>query len=475
MLLVGLLFGPLFGPVFSCAKGTPPSRLDPPERAPAATQAMLASTEDATLQRLLLATLAQPTAWDRLARLCDDVGHRLSGSAGYEAAVLWALGELSKDGHKAWREPVSVPVWVRGEESLEMLAPRRASMDLLGLGGTVGTPGVEAEVVVVSALDELGPSAKGKIVLLNVPMAEGVPSAPNYGAAVRTRTRGPSLAAAQGAVGVLVRSITTRSLYTPHTGALGYDEAQPKIPAAAITHEDADQIARLVARGIPVRMRMALGAQTLPDAPSFNVLAEIRGATHPDEIVLIGAHLDSWDVGQGAHDDGAGVVHVIEAMRQIAALGEPPQRTIRAVLFANEENGLAGGKAYFAAHGTEHHVVAMESDLGGGRPQSWGATANPDAMRWLRENLAPLGLSVMEGGGGADISPLEGAGVPVIGLRPDDSHYFDIHHTRADTVDKVDPAALQEGVAAVAGLAWLLANAPPAPAAADATENMPVL
>ncbi len=454
MFMAGLL-------LLSCAhRATPELAQGPAPTAPGLSE----TVEDATLQALLQATRQGDVAWQRLARLCDDVGHRLSGSPGYEAAVVWALAELEKDGHKAWLEAVNVPVWVRGAESLSMLSPRPRSLALLGLGGSVGTPGVEAEVVVVSALDQLGPQVSGKIVLLNVPMADGVPTAPRYGAAVQARSRGPSLAAAHGAVGVLVRSITTRSLYTPHTGALRYDPAHPKVPAAAITLEDADQIARLVARGVPVRMRLTMGAEQRPDAPSSNVLGEIRGSSAPDEIVLIGAHLDSWDVGQGAHDDGAGVVHVLEAMRQIRALGVAPKRTVRAVLFANEENGLAGGRAYFAEHGHERHVAAMESDLGGGRPLGWGASASPEAMIWLRETLAPLGLPVTDGGGGADISPLAEVGVPVIGLRPDDSRYFDIHHTEADTLDKVDPTALQEGAAAVAGLAWLLANAPDAPA-----------
>lgn len=457
LLLVALL-------LLACAKDAPPA---PP--AAAAQVGLGAGVEDPTLQALLRAAGSGGSAWERLARLCDDVGHRLSGSEGYERAVAWALAELQADGLHAWTEPVRVPVWVRGEESLTMLAPRARELALLGLGGSVGTPGVEAELAVVERLEDIGPELVGKIALLNVRMEDGLPTAPRYGTAVQARSRGPSLAAAQGAVAVLVRSVSTRSLYTPHTGGLRYDPAFPAIPAAAITHEDADQLARMVARGVPVRLRLALGAQTLPERDSAQVLAEIRGAELPDEIVLIGAHLDSWDVGQGAHDDGAGVVHVIEAMRQIRALGVPPRRTIRAVLFANEENGLAGGHAYFAAHGSERHVAAMESDLGGGRPLGFGASGSPEALAWLARTLAPLGLPVTEGGGGADISPLGAAGVLVIGLRPDDRHYFDVHHTEADTVDKVDPAALQEGVAAVAGLAWLLASAPDAPPPSAAT------
>lgn len=344
-----------------------------------------------------------------------------------------------------------------------MVTPRPRPMGVLGLGGTVGVDRLEAPVTVVHSFDELGPSVTGRIVLYNVPMAQGVPSIRHYGAAVAYRGQGASRAAAFGAVGVMVRSVTQRSLYTPHTGAMRYADDQPRIPAVAVTPEDADQIDRLTARGVEVRVRMSLGGRWLADAEGANVVAEIRGAERPEEVVLIGAHLDSWDVGCGAHDDGAGVVEVMEAMRAIAALGVPPRRTIRAVLFDNEEHGLSGGKAYAAAHGSERHVVAMESDLGGGAPLAW-ASSGTDAQRaWLAGAVSPLGLPMEGDGGGADISPLEDHGVLMVGLRPDDSHYFDVHHTHADTVDKVDPEALRAGVSAVAGFAWLTANAPEAP------------
>jgi len=445
--LLGCVHAP---PVASAAAPVEPAS---PPATPAA-----APAQDATLQALLQDTRSG-NAWERLSRLCDDVGNRLSGSPGYASAVVWAKTELDQAGVHAWTEPVKVPVWVRGEESLTMLTPRPRQLALLGLGGTVGTPGVEGEVAVVHDLSEIGPALKDRIALLDVPMTDGVPTVSHYGTAVVARTKGPSLAAAQGAKAVLVRSVTTRSLYTPHTGALHYEDDAPRVPAAAITGEDADQIARLVERGVPVRLRLALGAQTLPDVDSASVLAEIRGAEKPDEIVLIGAHLDSWDVGQGAHDDGAGVVEVIDAMAHLQKLGVQPRRTIRAVLYANEENGGAGGRAYAQAHAGEKHVAAMETDLGGGRPLSWGATGSPEALAWLARTIAPLGMPLDGEGGGADITPLGPSGALLIGLRPDDSHYFDIHHTNADTPDKVDPAALQEGTAAVAGLAWLLANA----------------
>lgn len=399
-------------------------------------------------------------AWQRLAVLCDSFGPRPTGSAALEQAVAWTAAGMQADGLIATTEPVPVKTWVRGEERLTVLAPYPRELALLGLGGTVGTPGLEAEVVVVGSFDELGPHVKGKIVAYNFPMPDLDPAIDGYGTAVAYRGRGAVAAAEHGAVGVLVRSVTTRSLYTPHTGAMGYRGAKEKIPAAAITTEDAAWMARLQARGTPIRVRLELGAATGPDAVSHNVLGELRGGDLSKEIVLIGAHLDSWDVGQGAHDDGAGVIEVMEAMRHMRALGVTPRRTIRAVLFTNEEHGLAGGAAYDQAHGKEPHAVAMETDLGGGRPEGWVAKGSPAQLAWLSGVLAPTGLKIVDEGGGADIGPLGERGILLAGLLPDDSHYFDVHHTHADTVDKVDPEALREGVAAVAGFAWLAANAP---------------
>lgn len=413
------------------------------------------------LQRIVQISRSDLGAWGRLADLCDLVGHRLAGSAALDRAVEMTAGWLREDQQEnVTTEPVLVPVWRRGVESLSVIAPEPRDLALLGLGGTVGTPGLEAEVVVLRTFAELSPAVKGKIVVFNSPMRTDLPAIAQYGDAVAFRGQGASRAAAFGAVAVLVRSVTTRSLYTPHTGSLRYDPAQPQIPAAAITPEDADWMERMGRRGQAPRVRLALGATTAPDVQSHNVLGELRGGKQANEIVVIGAHLDSWDVGQGAHDDGAGVVEVVEALRVLRSLGVTPRRTIRVVLFTNEENGLRGGGAYAVAHGDEPHKALLESDLGGGWPLSWSAGGSPAQLEWLRRAAAPIGLPVEAGGGGADISPFEAKGALVIGLRPDDSHYFDVHHTWADTVDKVDPVALAEGTAAVAALAWQLANAP---------------
>jgi len=409
----------------------------------------------------MAAARADELAMPRLAELADGVGARLSGSPALARAVSWSARVLRADGHANVRvEPVLVPHWERGEERLDLLAPVARPLAMLGLGGSVGTPPIEAPVTVVHSFDELTPAVAGTIVLFCVPPAPGDSAGSHYGKTARYRAAGPSRAAALGAVAVLVRSITVRSLYTPHTGSLTYDEASPRIPAAAITIEDADWIDRLAARGVPVRVRLEMGARTLPDAETHNVIAEIVGSENPEEIVVVGGHLDSWDVGQGAQDDGAGIVHTIETLRLIRALGLKPRRTVRAVLFANEENGLRGATAYAAAHAAECHVAALESDLGSGRPLTWSATGSPYDLAWLRRLAAHVGLPVEGSGSGADISPLERAGVLCVGLRPDLEAYFGVHHTHADTLDKVDPALLREGTAVVAGLVWLLANEP---------------
>lgn len=429
--------------------------------AAALTAVFAAADEVATVAALQAAARSDPSAFRLLTALADDIGPRLSGSKELARAVAWADEALRGIGlGRVWREEVMVPHWERGAEHLFMLAPEKRELPMLGLGGSVGTAGVEARVTVIGSFEELSPAVAGTIVLYNVPMGRGLPALQHYGTAARYRSQGAARAAAFGAVAALVRSVATTSLATPHTGGMHYADGVAKIPTAAVTVEDAEWIARLVARGVEVRVRLEMGARTLPDAVSHNVIGEIRGGELPDEIVLIGGHLDSWDVGRGAHDDGAGVAQVITAMKLFHGLPEPPRRTIRAVLFTNEENGLRGGKDYAARHGRERHVAAIETDLGAGRPLSWSAKGTPEALAWLRRLAAPLGLPVEEGGSGADVSPLEALGVLCIGLRPEDDLYFAVHHTAADTLDKVDPAALAEGTAAVAGLAWLAANQP---------------
>jgi hypothetical protein len=411
---------------------------------------------DPDVTALIEAGIRSERAYTRLAQLCDDAGHRLAGSKGLERAVDITAAWMRADGMEVRTEPVLVRTWVRGPASLQILAPRVRALPLLALGGSVGG-NLEAPVVVIRNFDELGPQVAGKIVLYNHPMLQERKAIEGYGPAVAYRGRGAIAAAKHGAVAVLVRSVTARSLYTPHTGAMHYEEGVPKIPAAAITIEDAEQIARDVGRGIEVRARLSLAAEEQPPSPSHNVIGELRGSTKPEEIVLLGAHLDSWDVGQGAHDDGAGVAEVVEALRLIRAHGTPA-RTVRVVLFTNEENGLDGGKSYAASHGSETHVAAIESDLGGGYPTGWEVTATEAQRAWFTVVSAPIGLPITGEGGGADISPLEG--VLQIGLLPEHSRYFDVHHTEADTFDKIDKLQLQRSAGTLAALAWELAEAP---------------
>jgi carboxypeptidase Q len=415
--------------------------------------------------RIAGAALKDDTAYRRLAYLSDRIGHRLSGSPQLEQAIAWAVEEMKRDGLENVRaEKVMVPHWVRGAESAELIEPVRRPVVMLGLGGSVGTPaeGVTAEVVVVrnfTELDVLGARLKGKIVLYNVPFT-------TYGETVAYRGTGASRAARYGAVAALVRSVGPVSLRTPHTGALRYAADQPKIPAAAVTIEDAEMMARMQARGERVVLRLVMGAQTLPDAESANVTAELRGSELPDEIVLIGGHLDSWDVGQGSHDDGGGCMVTWEAVRLIKALGLRPRRTIRVVLFTNEENGLAGARAYAKEHAAElkNHVLAIESDSGVFKPEGFSLDGS-DAVRATAREIATLlrgvGGDRIEGtGSGADIGPLVREGVPGMGLKVDGTHYFDIHHTNADTMDKVDPQDVARCVATVAVMAYVVADLP---------------
>lgn len=416
--------------------------------------------------RIIGAALTSNRAWTRLAHLTDRIGHRLSGSKALERAIEWAIAEMKRDGLDNVRaEKVMVPHWLRGEESLEMITPLARQLSMLGLGNSVGTPasGVSAEAVVVRNFDELealGERVRGKIVVYNAPFT-------NYGATVRYRSSGASRAARYGAVAALVRSITPVSLQTPHTGALTYDETQPKIPAAAITIEGAELLQRMNDRGDRPTLRLKMEAKFLPDAESANVVAELKGSERPEEIVLLACHYDSWDVGQGAHDDGGGCIIAWEAVRLLKELRLRPRRTIRVVLYTNEENGLRGGNAYRDAHRTEltKHILAIESDSGTYRPQGIGlaATASLQARANLQEILkllAGIGADrVAASGGGADIGPITREGVPGASLNVD-GPYFDIHHTHADTLDKIDPKNLALCVATMAVVAYTVADTP---------------
>jgi len=417
--------------------------------------------------RIIGAALTSDRAYARLAHLTDHIGNRLSGSKSLERAIEWAVAEMKRDGLDNVRaEKVMVPHWVRGEESLEMLTPVPRKLQVLGLGNSVGTPaeGVSAEAVVVrnfGELERLGEQVRGKIVVYNAPFT-------SYGATVLYRHQGASRAARYGAVAALVRSITPVSLQTLHTGAMQYDANQPKIPVAVITIEVAEFLQRMNDRGDHPTLRLKMEAKFLPDAESANVIAEVKGSEKPDEVVVIGGHFDSWDVGQGAHDDGGGCIVAWEAARLLKELGLRPRRTIRVVLYTNEENGLRGGNGYRDAHRAEipKHIFAIESDSGVYRPEGFGlAETAPLQARSNLQEIAKLlsGIGsdgIAADGGGADIGPIMREGVIGASLDVEGAHYFDIHHTPADTLDKVNPRELALCVATMAVMAYTVADLP---------------
>jgi carboxypeptidase Q len=441
----------------------------------AAPTASLAARYREPTEKIVATASADRDAYRKLSYLTDRIGHRLSGSTGLARAITWAAQTMKDDGHDVRTEKVMVPHWVRGAESAELITPVARPLHVLGLGGTVGTPrgGITAPVVVVrnwAELEARPEQVKGSIVLYDVAMPTwSEDKGSGYGQTVEYRGAGASRAAKLGALAVLVRSVTAHSLSTPHTGALRYEDGVTKIPAFAVTVEDASLIARLAAEG-KVTVRMRSDARMLPDVESANVIGELRGRERPDEVVVIGAHIDSWDVGHGAHDDGAGVVIMMQALTTIRKLGLTPRRTIRVVLFTNEENGLRGGRAYAKDHADElpKTVLAVESDSGGFAPRGFGVQAKPEVRDRVKARvtdiatlLRPINATrVVFGHGGADIGPMAPAGVPLIGLDTDGRTYFDIHHTEADTLDKVDPAALAANVAAIATLAYVVADMP---------------
>ena len=439
----------------------PPPAVDVPKRdAPA----WLAPYREPA-SRLIGEAVAADAAWQRLAYLGDTFGHRLSGSPNLEAAIKWAVDEMKRDGlENVHTEPVKVPHWVRGRESLEIVGAIPQPLVMLGLGNSVGTPaaGIEADLIVVRNFEQLEAAAdkvKGRIVLFNVPFT-------TYGETVRFRALGPSRVAVLGGVAMLIRAVGPAGLRTPHTGALSYTDGQPQIPAAAVSHEDAARLQRMVNRGTNVRLKLMMEARFLPDADSFNVVGEIRGRELPNEVVVIGGHFDSWDVGTGATDDGGGCVATWEALRLMKKLNIRPRRTVRVVLWTNEENGGRGGTAYRDRYLADlpNHVMMLESDSGVFRPTGFGFSGT-EAARAKVKDIATLLAGIQADqigptGGGADIGPsVQHAGIPALSLEVE-GNYFLIHHTAADTVDKIDPLDIARSSAAIAVMTYVIAEMP---------------
>jgi hypothetical protein len=423
-----------------------------------------------TAGKLIDAAMTDNGGMDKLSYLCDRIGNRLSGSPALEKAIAWAAAQMKQDGLVNVVTPaVRVPHWVRGNESASLIEPVSKPLAILGLGGSIATPkkGITAEVVPVSSFEELdkkGKVVEGKIVLFNVPY-EG------YGRTVTYRTSGASRAARLGAVAMLVRSITPVSLQSPHTGALEYAPGIAKIPAAAVTLEDAMLMQRLVDASNNVIVHLEMEARTLPDADSANVIGEIPGREKPEEVVVIGGHIDSWDVGAGAQDDGTGIITALEAAHLILKLGLQPRRTLRVVFWTNEENGGMGGEAYrdWVGDQVKNHVAAIEMDGGAEKPAGFGISGRSD-LQGMLARVREIGRlleridagSIQPGGGGADITPLMRDGVPGLAVRTVGTHYFDWHHTRADTTDKVKLEDLRANIAAMAVMAYVLADMPEA-------------
>jgi Zn-dependent M28 family amino/carboxypeptidase len=417
-------------------------------------------------------TAAGSGAWDLLRSLTVEASPRFAGTPGDRAGVEWGLAAMRRLGFDDVRaEPVVVPQWVRGEEAGWILDPSLRPVVLTALGGSVATPegGLTAEVVAVESLETLEalPTAEvsGKIVFFTRRM-ERTREGSGYRPTVAARGAGPSAVAAKGAVAMIMRSAGTSTHRIAHTGATRYRDDVPRIPAAALSHPDADVLEARLALGGPVRFRLRLTSHYLDDARSANVVGEIRGREAPEQIVLLACHLDSWDIGEGAQDDGAGCAIVLEAVRRIGELPERPRRTIRVVLFANEEFGLSGARAYAEAHADEvgRHVLGAESDLGSGKVWQLNSKVLPAALPAIdaiARVLEPLGIERgdNQARGGADLGLLRAAGMPVLALRQDATRYFDVHHTVNDTLLQVDRQALDQNVAAYVVAAYLAAEA----------------
>jgi carboxypeptidase Q len=416
-----------------------------------------------TANRLIHSATNSPFGFKRLETLCDTFGPRFTGSANLENAIDWCMKEMKEDGFKnVHGEKVKVPRWVRGKESATLISPRHRNLPMMGLGGSVGTPkeGITAEVLVVKNFEDLktkATQAKGKIVLFNLPFTE-------YRETVIVRRLGAIEASKVGAVASLIRSVGPFSMQSPHTGNMSYKDEVKKIPHAALSLEDAEMLARMQARGEKITIQLKMEAHMLPDGYSRNVIADIPGTEHPEQIVIVSGHIDSWDVGQGAMDDGGGCVASWEAARLMLKLGLKLRRTIRVVLWTNEENGMRGAKEYAKRHEDDlkNHVLAIESDSGVFSPTGYGFLGSGKGMETIQavgKLLDPIKAGeIKKGCRGADVLKLITGGVPVMHLEVDREKYFWFHHTDADTTDKLNPAEFNRCVASMAIMAFTVAD-----------------
>jgi carboxypeptidase Q len=478
------------------AASSPSQTPSPPQSPPPANQLVArlmnpstgAWTADqiATMARLRDAAMKDPFALDQLRHLTDNIGPRLSGSPQAQRAVGYVAATMRALGADVQLEKTMVPHWIRGVETAELLTWPDQTPDtiqkivLTALGGSGASPGdgLQAEVIVANSFDELrqlpAGAVKGKILLLNEPfdkqLAMQGDGGSAYGKAVAYRGAAPVLGVSLGAAAVLVRSVGGADYRLPHTGATFADVNGPQIPSAGVTAEDADLLANLTKQG-PVRMRLTLTPQTLPRVESYNVIADWKGSEHPEQFVIVSGHLDSWDLGTGALDDGAGVVVSMQAIHLLRQLGVHPKRTVRFIAWMDEESGTAGAHTYAAEHASDlqNHIAAIESDLGAGHPVGFHFVGKPDLEEWMgpvAKVLDAIGAGTIRSSRhvGSDVQAINVKGVPGFSPNQDSRSYFNYHHTAADTFDKIDPRELNENAAVMTVLAYALADsAAPAP------------
>lgn len=408
--------------------------------------------------KVAAAAQADSTIYRTLGEFCDAYPKRLSGSTNLERGIDWLVERMKADGWNVRTQPVMVPHWMRGNESARMTLPIERTLPVCALGGSIACDRLRGEVVVVSSYEGLAKNAaivRGKIVLFNVPFT-------HYGETVSYRVGGAVAAARLGAIASMVRSVGPFGIQTPHTGGMSYNDSVKKIPHAAITMEDAMMMQRMQDRKQKIEVVLSLGGHWMADAPSRNIIIDIPGTELPNEVVCMGGHIDSWDLGTGAMDDAGGCFAAWHGLNTIRKLGLKPRRTLRVVFWTNEENGLRGATAYEEQTRNEKHVLGMESDEGTFAPLGFTTASGGDMLYAFQEActlLEPLGVTyVRNGHTGADTSPLEAKGVPVLSLNVEDSKYFWYHHTEGDTIDKLRPDEVNKCAAALAIIGFIFAD-----------------
>ncbi|MFN0274371.1 MAG: M28 family peptidase [Chitinophagales bacterium] len=431
-------------------------------------------SDSAIFRKIFDETMLNGQAYDWLHDLCKDVGHRLSGSPQADMAVRWGENEMKKAGYdKVWLQEVMVPHWVRGQKEYGEIMGI-GQVDVLALGGSIATPeeGIIAEVIEVNSFEELKKigkeKTKGKIIFFNTVFPQNVVNSfDGYGLCGPYRWYGPDSASAYGAIASITRSVSSAHDDFPHTGSNGFRSGNAAIPCVAISTVDADKLHDALQKNAATKFKMVLDCRMLGEKKSYNVIGEITGSELPNEIIVVGGHLDSWDVGEGAHDDGAGCVHSMEVIRTLKALNIKPKRTIRCVLYMNEENGVKGGNGYadWAKTTNEKHIYALESDAGGFSPKGFSVDADTKDktaianFQKLEKLFTPYGLNEFTVSySGVDIRPLLALGTICFGFRPDSQRYMDLHHTANDTFDKVNRRELHMGAAVMTMFCWYLSE-----------------